>query len=90
MISVEKLKISNYKCFKDFVIDFNDSINIIVGNNEEGKSTILEALQLALSGMLNGRTLFTDVYESLFNKDTVDEYLRKIRGRFFDPFGNKG
>lgn len=78
MISVEKLKISNYKCFKDFVIDFNDSINIIVGNNEEGKSTILEALQLALSGMLNGRFLFTDVYESLFNKDTVDEYLRSL------------
>ncbi len=78
MITVEKLKVKNYKCFKDFEIDFNDSINIIVGNNEEGKSTILEALQLALSGMLNGRTLFTDVYESLFNKDAVEEYLRSL------------
>jgi len=69
MIVVEKLKIQNYKCFRDFEIEFNDGISIIVGNKEEGKSTILEALQLALSGMLNGRTLFTDVYESLFNKD---------------------
>ena len=49
------------------------------GNNEEGKSTILEALQLALSGMLNGRTLFTDVYECLFNKDAVDEYIQSLK-----------
>ncbi len=79
MILVEKLKIKNYKCFKDFEITFNEGINIIVGNNEEGKSTILEALQLALSGMLNGRTLFTDVYESLFNKTVVDEYIQSLK-----------
>ena len=79
MIVVEKLKIQNYKCFKDFEVEFNDSLSIIVGNNEEGKSTILEALQLALSGMLNGRTLFTDVYESLFNKDAVDEYIQSLK-----------
>ena len=79
MITVEQLKIKNYKCFRDFTIDFNDSINIIVGNNEEGKSTILEALQLALSGMLNGRTLFTDIYESLFNKSIVDEYITSLK-----------
>lgn len=78
MIIVEKLKIQNYKCFKNFEIEFNDSISIIVGNNEEGKSTILEALQLALSGMLNGRTLLTDIYESLFNKNTVDEYIQSL------------
>ncbi len=78
MIVVERIKIKNYKCFKDFEMDFNDTINIIVGNNEEGKSTILEALQLAISGMLNGRTLFADVYESLFNKESVDEYLHSL------------
>lgn len=79
MIVVGKLKIKNYKCFRDFEISFNDGINIIVGNNEEGKSTILEALQLALSGMLNGRTLFTEVYESLFNKSVVNEYIQSLK-----------
>lgn len=78
MILVEKLKIKNYKCFRNFEINFSDHINIIVGNNEEGKSTILEALQLALSGMLNGRTLFTDVYEGLFNKAVVNEYIQSL------------
>lgn len=78
MIIVERLKIHNYKCFRNFEIEFNDGLSIIVGNNEEGKSTILEALQLTLSGMLNGRTLFTDVYESLFNKGSVDEYIQSL------------
>lgn len=78
MIRVGKLKIKNYKCFRNFEMKFNDGISIIVGNNEEGKSTILEALQLALTGMLNGKTLF-DIYESLFNREAVDEYLKSLQ-----------
>lgn len=79
MTKVEKLKIINYKCFRDFEIEFNEGVSIIVGNNEQGKSTILEALQLALSGMLNGRTLFTDINESLFNREAVTEYLESLK-----------
>lgn len=79
MIAVEKLKIKNYKCFRDFEIIFNKGVSIIVGNNEEGKSTILEALQLCLSGMLNGRALFSDVYEGLFNKEAVREYIESLK-----------
>ena len=79
MIVVEKLKIKNYKCFRDFEIKFNDSVNIIVGNNDEGKSTILEAIQLCLSGMLNGRALLTDVSENLFNIETVKEYTESLK-----------
>lgn len=78
MIRVGKLKIKNYKCFRNFEMKFNDGISIIVGNNEEGKSTILEALQLALTGMLNGKTLF-DIYESLFNREAVEEYLKSLQ-----------
>lgn len=78
MIYVKKLKILNFKCFKEFKIDFNEHVNIIVGNNEEGKSTILEALHLALSGMMNGRTSFTDISESIFNKDAVNEYISSL------------
>ena len=79
MIAVEKLIIKNYKCFRDFEINFNKGVSIIVGNNEEGKSTILEALQLCLSGMLNGRALFSDVYEGLFNKEAVREYIESLQ-----------
>ncbi|WP_296642560.1 ATP-binding protein [Roseinatronobacter sp.] len=42
---IEKVKIKNFKCFEGwFEVDFNQGVNIIVGNNEAGKSTLLEAI----------------------------------------------
>ena len=55
---IKKVNIENFKCFKGkFSIEFTDGVNILVGNNEAGKSTILEAIHLGLSGVLNGRYL---------------------------------
>lgn len=78
MIKVEKLIVKNFKCFEHFEIDFNDNVNIIVGNNEEGKTTILEALHLALSGMMNGRYLNNEISENVFNKSAVTRYLDSL------------
>lgn len=54
---ISKVKIENYKCFKEFSIELDKGINILVDDNESGKSTILEAIHLALMGLLNGRNL---------------------------------
>ncbi len=49
---------SNFKIFKGcFPIDFKKGVNIIVGDNETGKSTILEAIHLALTGIFLGKYL---------------------------------
>lgn len=57
-MKIEKLVLQNYKSFKDrTVIEFNEGLNILVGDNEAGKSTILEAVHLCLSGILDGRYL---------------------------------
>jgi putative ATP-dependent endonuclease of OLD family len=79
MIYVEKLIIKNFKCFRNIEIKFNKNVNIIVGNNEEGKSTILEALHLALSGMINGRPLRNEISEYFFNYEIKTEYIESIR-----------
>lgn len=42
--SIAKLKLTNYKRFKQFEFIPNKRTNIIVGDNEAGKSTILEAI----------------------------------------------
>ena len=45
-MNIEKVNIENYKCFDGkFSIEFNQGINILVGDNEAGKSTILEAME---------------------------------------------
>ncbi len=47
---IKKIIIRNYKGIKSLELDFNDFRTILVGNNGVGKSTIIEALQLALGG----------------------------------------
>ena len=55
---VKKVNIRDYKCFEGmFSVEFNNGVNILVGDNETGKSTILEATNLALTGIVNGRYL---------------------------------
>lgn len=76
---IEKLKIKNFKCFEGwFEVDLNQGVNIIVGNNEAGKSTLLEAIHLCLTGILNGRYLRNELSPYLFNRNVEREYLNSI------------
>lgn len=75
---IKKIKIHNYRCFQDFTMELNQQMNIIVGDNEAGKSTILEALNLALTGYVNDRNIRTELSENLFNVEAVKDYLSGI------------
>jgi putative ATP-dependent endonuclease of the OLD family len=78
-VRIRKIKIENFKCFgKMFEVEFNDGVNIIVGANEAGKSTILEAIHLALTGMLHGRPVRNDLSSYLFNREIEMNYLASI------------
>nr|WP_269763556.1 AAA family ATPase [Candidatus Endomicrobium trichonymphae] len=76
------MKIENYKCFREFSLELNKDMNIIVGYNESGKSTILEAIHLVLSGYLpNGKYLSNnELSEYIFNKEIEKEYLDSLNG----------
>jgi putative ATP-dependent endonuclease of the OLD family len=78
-ISITKINIVNFKCFKEkFTVAFNKDINIFVGNNDAGKSTILEATHLALTGVFQGKYLRNDLSQYIFNYNAVQEYLKSI------------
>jgi len=47
---IKRLKLANFKRFKTFDSPLDGSLNVLVGDNESGKSTILLALDLVLSG----------------------------------------
>lgn len=78
MIYIKSLHIENYKCYENVDVEFNNSTNIIVGNNEAGKSTILEALNLCLSGLVNGKYIKNELNESFFNKVAVENYNKDL------------
>ena len=45
-MTINKIKISNFRCFSDETFHFGPKYTIIFGNNAIGKSTILEAVHL--------------------------------------------
>lgn len=77
MITIEKIKLHNFKRFKDLVFDVNPDINIFIGDNESGKSTILQAIDIVARG---SRTRIENIgLDKLFNIETIREYMNGDR-----------
>lgn len=43
---ISSIAITNYRCFRDSIIEFRPGINVIIGENNAGKTAILRALSL--------------------------------------------
>lgn len=65
---IDKIIIKNFKSFENFELSFGKNINTIVGNNESGKSIILEAINLVLTKTINGRYLDNELSISFLEK----------------------
>jgi len=79
-MAISKIIIKNYKGFNGtYEIDLNERINIFVGDNDAGKSTILEAIQLATTGIYRGKNISYEISQNLFNLEVVTEYLQSIQ-----------
>ncbi|MGC6233529.1 AAA family ATPase [Hafnia paralvei] len=72
---VKSIKLTNFKKFKDEHFEFNDDVNIFVGDNNAGKSTILEALEIVLNYSYRGRPFNSEFTPDIFNKDAVQLFL---------------
>ena len=49
-MKIKKLILKNFRAYKDITIDFDSDLNVIIGRNDVGKSTILEALDIFFEG----------------------------------------
>lgn len=76
---VKSLRLVNFKKFADEHFEFNEDVNIFVGDNDAGKSTILEALEIVLNFSHRGRPFNTEFSPDLFNQVTVETFLRTDR-----------
>lgn len=48
MLKLNKLTLNNFMCVEHAELDFNNGVNLIVGSNGQGKSTVLQAVALCL------------------------------------------
>lgn len=76
---LKKIHIENYKTFKNLNLEFNKEINIIVGNNEAGKSTLFEAINLALTGKIYDKPIFYELSPYIFNNDTIQDFVSNVK-----------
>lgn len=77
-MNIIKVKINNFKTLKNFEFEPYNGMNILVGNNNEGKSTILEAIHLALTGFYRGIYIRNSFTQDIFNEECVNEYISQI------------
>lgn len=78
IMAITKIVVKNFKLLKDIVICLNPEINIFVGDNDAGKSTILEALSILTTGKLNGFAFDRQLKASLFNREIREQYISDV------------
>lgn len=77
MYTIKKLILQNFKRFKYLAIDLDPELNILIGDNESGKSTILQAIDLVARG---SRTRIEEIgLGRLFNVQAIDEFMQGNR-----------
>lgn len=77
-MNITKVKVNNFKKLKQFEFEPCSGMNILVGNNNEGKSTIFEAIHLALTGYYRGKYIRNCITQDIFNEECVKEYISGI------------
>ena len=76
---IRKIAIRNYRIFDEFDLSFSPGINVLVGSNDTGKSTVIEAINLALTGRLYGRALYLELSPYLINQRVTQEYVNGLQ-----------
>jgi putative ATP-dependent endonuclease of the OLD family len=69
---IRQINIEGFKRFRKFELKLNEHLNIIVGDNEPGKTTLREAINLVLSCQIDGRSLHKEISPYIFNHDMVN------------------
>lgn len=65
--------------FEDFVLELTSGLTILVGDNNAGKSTLVEAIRLALTGRLGDRWLWNTLSPYLFNQQTAAAWAEAVQ-----------
>ena len=75
MNHIKNIHIEGFKKFENLNIEFNEHVNILVGENEAGKSTILEAIRIVLNQQYKNadKTFLKD----LFNLENIKAFKEK-------------
>lgn len=77
---MKRLVIDNFRCYRHFEIEFKPRVNLVVGDNASGKTSLLKACKYALSSFFAGfsddNTSWSSPARNEFRQITVDGITR--------------
>lgn len=71
---IKKLELNRFRNYESQILEFDDGINIIYGNNGEGKTNIVEAIYL----MSLGRSFRTSRDKEMINLNAETSYIKSL------------
>ncbi len=76
---MKKITLNNYRCFENLPLEFSSKVNLLIGDNASGKTTIIRAISTALSSFFAGfsdeNTRFTGLDKDDFKIVRAEETL---------------
>ncbi|MCV3739873.1 AAA family ATPase [Lentilactobacillus hilgardii] len=82
---LQKAILTNFKKFRHSEFNFDNGINIAIGHNGSGKSTILQAIDIALNQRGNGDWKNSSEYGTLLNIDAKQNFLDDAKTKYVIP-----
>lgn len=68
---LKKLNIKNFRCFKDYEVEFAPRVTVLFGKNGAGKSTLIHAIHKAMSFMMYSYNVTEKVQEKGKSKKKI-------------------
>ena len=65
---LKNFQIKNFRCIEDLTLEFDKGLNVIIGENNTGKSAVIDALRLSSSIGLERREIFLSPDDFFTNK----------------------
>jgi len=75
---LKRFEVKNYRCIKDALIDFNKGVNILIGENNSGKTAVLDALRVCLSYGKQWRDIWVSVNNFHLDKNDPEAAIEDI------------
>ena len=75
---LEKFIIKNFRGIENITLNFNKGLNVLIGENNAGKSAIIDALRLCLSYGNQRREIYISLSDFHIDKSAISEELNDI------------
>ena len=82
---ITELQVYGFRILKNFIWRPKTGLNILVGANSAGKSTVLDAIELVTRGSVRGQNARRAISPDWFNQQCVDEFFRALESECNNP-----